>query len=118
MDRLAFRTRGKGRLWRGKHRRRRVKGAILGKANNSNLGIGVIFFALGLVGLVPLVGFVIGGSLAIIAGIIIVAVYWLCLAVLASAVSGVLLTALYRYATTGKMSEYYSEQVLKNPWNL
>ena len=90
-----------------------------GEALISNLGIGLIFLALGIVGLVPLViGFVIGGSVAIIAGIIIAVVYWLCIAVLASAVSGVLLTALYRYATTGKMSEYYSEQVLKNPWDL
>jgi hypothetical protein len=90
-----------------------------GEALVSNLGIGVIFFLLALVGLIPLiVGFVIGGSFAIIAGIILAVVYWLCLAVLASAVSGVLVTALYRYATTGKLSEYYSEQVLQNPWKL
>jgi hypothetical protein len=90
-----------------------------GEAMISNLGIGLIFLALGIVGLVPIiVGFVIGGSMVIIAGIIVAIVYWLCIAVLATAVSGVLLTALYRYATTGKISEYYSEQVLKNPWNL
>ena len=59
-----------------------------------------------------------GGSMAIIVGVIIAVVYWLCMAVLASAVSGVLLTALYRYGTTGKLSEYYSEQVLQNPWKL
>ena len=90
-----------------------------GEAMISNLGIGLIFLALGIVGLVPIiVDFVIGGSMVIIAGIIVAIVYWLCIAVLATAVSGVLLTALYRYATTGKISEYYSEQVLKNPWNL
>ena len=90
-----------------------------GEAIVSNLGIGVIFFLLALVGLIPLIaGFVISGSLAIILGIVIAVLYWLCLAVLASAVSGVLLTALYRYGTTGKISEYYSEQVMKNPWKL
>ncbi len=90
-----------------------------GEALISNLGIGIIFFLLALVGLIPLIiGFVIGGSIAIITGIVIAVGYWLCIAVLASAVSGVLLTALYRYATTGKISDYYSEQVLKNPWNL
>ena len=78
-----------------------------GEAIVSNLGIGVIFFLLALVGLIPLIaGFVISGSLAIILGIVIAVLYWLCLAVLASAVSGVLLTALYRYGTTGKISEY------------
>ncbi len=88
-----------------------------GEALISNLGIGLIFFLLALVGLIPLIiGFVIGVSFAIIAGIVIAVVYWLCLAVLASAASGVLLTALYRYGTTGKLSEYYSEQVLQNPW--
>jgi hypothetical protein len=90
-----------------------------GEALISNLGIGLIFFLLALVGLIPLIlGFVIGGSIAMIVGIVIAVIYWLCIAVLASAVSGVLLTALYRYATTGKLSEHYSEQVLQNPWNL
>jgi hypothetical protein len=90
-----------------------------GEALISNLGIGLIFFLLALVGLIPLVlGLVIGGSFAIITGIVIAVLYWLCLAVLASAVSGVLLTALYRYGTTGKLSEYYSEQVVQNPWKL
>lgn len=90
-----------------------------GEALISNLGIGLIFFALALIGLIPLViGIVIGGSVAIILGVVVAVVYWLCIAVLASAASGVLLTALYRYGTTGKLSEYYSEQVLKNPWNM
>lgn len=90
-----------------------------GEALVSNLGIGLIFFALALIGLISLgVGFVIGGSVAIILGVVIAVVYWMCIAVLASAVSGVLLTALYRYGTTGKLSQYYSEQVLQNPWNM
>jgi hypothetical protein len=90
-----------------------------GEAMVSNLGIGVIFFLLALVGLIPLIlGFVIGGSLAVIAGVAIAVIYWIGIAVLASAVSGVLLTALYRYGTTGKYSEYYSEQVMQNPWKL
>jgi hypothetical protein len=90
-----------------------------GEALISNLGIGLIFFALALLGLIPLViGFVISGAVAIIVGVVIAVVYWICIAVLASAVSSVLMTALYRYGTTGKLSEYYSEQVMQNPWNL
>lgn len=90
-----------------------------GEALISNLGIGLIFFLLALPGFIPLIlGIVIGGSFAIILGVLAMVVYWLCLAVLASAVSGVLLTALYRYGTTGKLSEYYSGQVLQNPWTL
>jgi hypothetical protein len=90
-----------------------------GEALISNLGIGLIFFLLALVGFIPLIiGIVIGGTVAIITAIVIAVVYWICLGVLASAASSVLLTALYRYGTTGKMSEYYSEQVLQNPWRL
>jgi hypothetical protein len=88
-----------------------------GEALISNLGLGLIFIGLALLGMIPLIiGFVIGGLVAMIVGVIIV-VYWLSIAVLASAVSGVILTALYRYGTTGKLSEYYPEQVLKNPWS-
>ena len=85
----------------------------------SNLGIGLIFFLVALLGFIPLIiGVVIGSTLAIIIGMMVAVIFWIGLAVVASAVSGVLLTALYRYATTGKLSEYYSEQVLQNPWNL
>lgn len=89
-----------------------------GEALISNLRIGLIFFLLALFGFIPLIiGVVIGSAWPII-GILIAVIYWIGLAVLASAVSGVLLTALYRYGTTGKLSEYYSEQVLQDPWNL
>jgi Family of unknown function (DUF6159) len=90
-----------------------------GEALISNLGIGLIFILVALAGFIPLIiGVAIGSTLAIIIGIAIAVIFWIGLAVVASAVSGVLLTALYRYGTTGKLSEYYPEPVLQNPWNL
>jgi hypothetical protein len=47
-----------------------------------------------------------------------VIVYWVLLGVLASTASVVLLTPLYRYATTGKVSEEFPENVIKNPWEV
>jgi hypothetical protein len=85
----------------------------------SNLGIGLIFFALALLGILPLILVVFTGNLWLIVAVgIAVIVYWVLLAVLASTASVVLLTALYRYATTGKISEEFPENAIKNPWEV
>ncbi len=89
-----------------------------GEALISNLGIGLIFILVALTGFIPLIiGVAIGSTPAII-GIAIAVIFWIGLALVASAVFGVPLAALYRYGTTGKLSEYYPERVLQNPWNL
>ncbi|MCX6651302.1 MAG: DUF6159 family protein [Methanomassiliicoccales archaeon] len=83
----------------------------------SNLGLGLIFFALALLGLVPIVLVIIYGSLMmILIAIVAVVLYWVFLGVLYSTASTVLLTALFRFATTGKVSEDFPEAVVKNPW--
>lgn len=90
-----------------------------GEALISNLGVGLIFFLLALVGFVPiLLAVVIGSSTTIIIAVIAVVVYWIILSILSSAVSTVLLTALYRYASTGKVSEEFPAEVIANPWTV
>lgn len=88
-----------------------------GEALIGNLGLGAIFFLLGLLGLIPLfAGFVIFTTWSIIIGVVVAIVYWLILGLVASAASAVLLTALYRYATTGKISEGFVGISFSNPW--
>jgi hypothetical protein len=79
--------------------------------------MGLIFFALALLGLVPIVLAVMFGSFTmILIAIGAVILYWIFLGVLLSTASTVLMTALYRFATTGKVSEDFPEAVVKNPW--
>lgn len=67
---------------------------------------GIVFFALGLLGLLPIfLGFVIGPGTLIVAGIAVAVVYWLVLAAANSAVDGILKAALYRFADTGQLPE-------------
>jgi hypothetical protein len=90
-----------------------------GEALLSNLGLGLIFVALALIGLVPLVLVALTQSVVlIIMMVVILAVYWLILAVLASAATTVLNAALYRYATKGAISSEFPEQAIRNPWSL
>jgi len=93
-----------------------------GEALFSNLGIGLIFFLLALVGVaVMLLGIyliVVTESLYAIILCVIAVLYWIFLAILASAAHAVLMTALYRFATTGKTSMEFPTQVLQNPWNI
>ncbi len=82
----------------------------------SQLGLGLIFLALALLGLVPLLlAFILGGLIAGLVTLVAVVIYWVFLGILGSAASGVLMAALYRYATTGKVSEDFPAQVFVNP---
>jgi len=65
---------------------------------------GIVFFALGLQGLIPIVlGFLAGSATVILVGIGISVVYWIVLAAANSAVDGILKAALFRYADTGEL---------------
>jgi hypothetical protein len=65
---------------------------------------GIVFFALGLLGLIPIVlGFLAGSATVILVGIGISVVYWIVLAAANSAVDGILKAALFRYADTGEL---------------
>ncbi len=68
--------------------------------------IGAIFVLLGLAGLLaPILGYVLGGVVGLVVGIVVLVVYWIGLALVASAATSILVAALYRYATTGKIAE-------------
>ncbi len=68
--------------------------------------MGGIFVLLGLAGLLaPVLGFLLGGWVGLVVGIIVLVVYWIALGLVASAASSILIAALYRFATTGKVAE-------------
>jgi hypothetical protein len=93
-----------------------LKGAW-GEALIGNLGLGAIFFLLGLLGAIPIIaGFWIFTFWSVVIGAVIAIVYWLILGLIAAAASSVLLAALYRYATTGKTAEEFGDLSFTNPW--
>ncbi len=70
--------------------------------------MGGIFLLAGLAGLLPIIlGFALGGILGGLIGILVAVVYWILLGLVASAASAILVAALYRYATTGKVAEEF-----------
>lgn len=83
-----------------------------------NLGLGLIFFLASLLGVAFIaVGIVIGGGVAIIVGLAAAVVYWLILAVVKTAAEGVLVAALYKYATTGQVPEGLEGVRFATPWS-
>lgn len=68
--------------------------------------MGGIFLLAGLAGLLPIIlGVLLGGVVAIVTGVIVAVVYWILLGLVASAASSILVAALYRFATTGRVAE-------------
>jgi hypothetical protein len=77
-----------------------------GEAAAGVVSTGIVFLALGLAGLVPIVlGLLAGSGIALAVGFAIAVVYWIVLAAANSAVDGILKAALYRYAETGQVPE-------------
>ncbi len=96
-----------------------LKGAW-GEAFLSNLSIGLIFFLLGIVGLLPIAAayLLTANMMVLLAAVAAAVVYWIILGMLSSTASAVLCTALYRYAATGRMPEGFPENAIRNPWSL
>lgn len=68
--------------------------------------MGAIFVLAGLAGILAIIlGAVLGGVAGLVVGLVVAVVYWLILGLVASAASSILIAALYRYATTGKVAE-------------
>jgi len=91
---------------------------VWGETFVGSIGLGAIFFLAGLLG-VPMIilGAALGGETGLFIGVAVAAVYWIALAVVASAAGSILTAALYRYATTGKVSrEFGQKQLFENPW--
>lgn len=71
---------------------------------------GLLFFVLGLLGLIPLfLGFMVGGAFFFVM-IAVAVLYWVVLAAANSAIDGILVAALYAYATEGKMPAAFAEE--------
>ena len=83
-----------------------------GEAAGGYLTLGVIFVLLALPGILFfIVGGLVGGVVGLVVGVAIAAVYWLILGLLGAAAQSILVTALYRYATTGKLGFGFPENV-------
>lgn len=83
-----------------------------------NLGLGLIFMLAGFLGFVfVVVGGAVGGGTGLMVGFIVAVVYWLVLAVVKTAAEGVLVAALYKYATTGQVPEGLEGVRFANPWS-
>jgi hypothetical protein len=77
------------------------------------IGFGLIFFLLALLGLIPIMlGALIGGFYPIIVGVIIAVLYWIIIGAIASALNGIYVTALYQYATQGRLPEPYDPSLV------
>ena len=84
-----------------------------GEAAGGYLSLGVIFVLLALPGLLLLLGgAALGGLTGFLVGLAIAGIYWLILGLLGAAAQSILVTALYRYATTGKLGFGFPEHLL------
>src|SRR5213595_124368 len=83
-----------------------------GEAAGGYLTLGAIFALLALPGILFFfVGGFAGGIVGVIVGGAVAVVYWLILGLLGAAAQSILVTALYRYATTGKLGFGFPENV-------
>src|SRR6267378_811458 len=83
-----------------------------GEAAGGYLTLGAIFVLLALPGVLFLVvGGLIGGIVGLLVGVAVAVVYWLFLGLLGAAAQSILVTALYRYATTGKLGFGFPEDL-------
>jgi len=87
-----------------------------GEELTGGFSFGLIFFLLSIPGaFLMFAGFQQGGPAAI-AGVAIAILYWLMLSVVSSAVQGIFVAALYRYATTKQVPPGFSIDAFKNAW--
>ncbi|MEI6795380.1 MAG: DUF6159 family protein [Methanomassiliicoccales archaeon] len=88
-----------------------------GEAAISNIGIGLIFFALCLLGFIPMFLAFYSGSFIIMIGLLaFTLIYWIILGIISSALTTIVMSALYRFATTGKTSANFNVDLLKEPF--
>ena len=87
-----------------------------GEELTGGFSFGLIFFLLSIPGaFLMFAGFRQGGPAAI-AGVAIAILYWLMLSVISSAVQGIFVAALYRYATTKQVPPGFSNDAFRNAW--
>lgn len=78
---------------------------------------GLIFFLLALPGVVlPIAGAILAGMAGLLAGAVVMILYFVLLAVVSSAVHGIFIAALYRYANTGQASAGFTTDNFAMAW--
>jgi hypothetical protein len=76
-------------------------------------GFGIIFVALALLGILPIVlGFCIGSATGVIVGFIIAFFYWAVIGVVASATNGIYVAAMYQYATKKQLPSEFDASLI------
>ncbi|MBU4402294.1 MAG: hypothetical protein KJ907_06105 [Actinobacteria bacterium] len=80
--------------------------------------VGLIFFLLGLVGIIPIVLAALTKTAVVIIPVVgLVIIYWVVLAVIAAALNGVFATALYDFAVTGQVPRVFSPNVIQGAFS-
>jgi hypothetical protein len=107
--------------WAAVKRSTQIMRATWGESMAGNFGMGIIFGLLALLGIPLIIAgvylAVVTGNFWIILGFVIgTIIYWLMLAIFASAAEGILLAALYRYAVSGQVSPGFGQAMYQNPW--
>jgi hypothetical protein len=79
----------------------------------ARFGLGIVFFLLALIGIVPivLVAFTKSAALIILVSAVVL-VYWAALAIMSASLTGILSMALYEYASTGQVPAAYNPQTI------
>lgn len=84
-----------------------------GETVAGEVSMGLVFFALGLLGFVVFIMATLTGSFAAALAVMVgVLVYWVLLAVIYTAAQGILTAALYKYATTGRVPQGFDEGMM------
>jgi len=76
-------------------------------------GFGIIFVALALLGIIPIVlGFYIGSTTGVIIGLIIAFFYWAIIGIVASATNGIYVAAMYQFATKKQLHSDFDASLI------
>lgn len=75
---------------------------------------GIVFFVLGLLGLIPFfIGIMSGSAVVMVVMIAIAVLYWIVLSAVNSAVDGILVAALYKYAVEGQLPQAFANEGIR-----
>jgi hypothetical protein len=77
------------------------------------IGFGVVFFALALVGIVPvIIGVYLGSTISIVTGVVLALFYWAIIGIVASATNGIYVAAMYHYATKKQLPSDFDASLI------
>ena len=83
-----------------------------GETLAGTFGFGIIFFLLGLLGILFIIAGATLGPIGLIIGLISTVIYWLIIGIVASATNGIYVAALYQYATKKQIPKGFDESLI------